>query len=310
MDYKKIIKSRQLRFRILNLFSWFPDSTMLKFQYRLKQGFWPDFDNPKRYTEKLQIYKMNYRNPVMFKCVDKYDVREYVEQKGLKNILNECYGLYDTPEDIEWSMLPDKFIIKTTTGGGGLNVILVKDKNTLDFEDIKKKLHLWIQKEKLKVSPGREWAYEGIGKDRIIIERLLEDDSNSDGSIDDYKLMCFDGKFKCLWIDKNRYSNHRRGFWDENLKFLYGVYSDHDTFDTPPALPSNMEEMVEIAEKLSADFPYARVDLYNIKGKITFGEITFYPWSGYVKYTPDSFDFTLGSFFNVDRFLREKLIIE
>ena len=134
----------------------------------------------------------------------------------------------------------------------------------------------------------------------MIVEKYLEDDMNQDGSIDDYKFLCFDGKFRYLWIDKNRYSNHKRGFWNENLDFLDDVYSDWPTFEKGEIdLPSNIQQMISFSEKLAEGFPFARVDWYNIKGKIVFGEITFYPWSGYVKFTPDSFDFELGRYFNI-----------
>ena len=93
MDYKKIFKNQSLRFSILHAPEWIPDSVMLRFQYRIQIGFWPDFKHPKRFTEKLQLYKMKYRNPVMHQCVDKYEVRKYVESKGLGHILNEyIYG--------------------------------------------------------------------------------------------------------------------------------------------------------------------------------------------------------------------------
>lgn len=114
--------------------------------------------------------------------------------------------------------------------------------------------------------------------------------------------MFFNGKFRSLWIDKDRYSDHHRGFWDENLNFLTNVYSDHDTFTTPPVLPECMPEMIKVGERLSEDLPYTRIDLYDVDGKIVFGEITFYPWSGYVKYHPDSYDFQLGSYFDISSF--------
>ena len=298
MNYKKLFSNQDLRFKILKALSWVPDSVMLRVQYRIKMGFWPNFKTPQRYTEILQLYKMNYRNPVMGKCVDKYEVREYVESKGLSRILNKCYGIYDDANEIDISKLPDSFVAKTTDGGGGQNVIIVRDKTQLDEAQFKSKLNHW-KGNIIKMDPGREWAYTQMTSSRIIVEELLEDDTTGDGSIDDYKLMCYNGKFHCLWVDKGRYSDHHRGFWDGDLNFLEGVYSDHDTFTTPPALPDNMKEMVVIAEKLSEDFPYARVDLYNIKGKIYFGEITFYPWSGYVKFHPDSFDYELGKWFDI-----------
>lgn len=298
MDYKKLFRNQDLRFKVLECLSWLPDSVMLKIQYRIKMGRWPNFKHPQRYTEILQIYKMKYRNPVMGMCVDKYDVREFLKSKGLESILNTCYGVYNDVDEIDISQLPNSFVAKTTDGGGGLNVIIVRDKAKLDEEKFKKDLHHW-KGNIMKMDPGREWAYTQMKSSRIIIEELLEDDTTGDGSIDDYKLMCFHGKFRCLWVDKGRYSDHHRGFWDEDLNFLKDVYSDHDTFVTPPSLPDNIGEMVKVAEKLSEDFPYARVDLYNIKGQIIFGEITFYPWSGYVQFTPDSFDIKLGSYFNV-----------
>lgn len=295
MDYRKILKSQQLRFSILRLLQWVPDDIMLHLQYRIKMGFWPNFKHPQRFTEKLQLYKMKYRNPVMHQCVDKYEVRQYVEKKGLGNILNELYGVYDRPEEIDFDTLPDKFVIKTTTGGGGLNVIVVTDKSSCDMEGIRRKLALWEGANNLGALAGREWAYQDC-KPRIIIEKYLEDQTGG-GNLSDYKLLLFNGKFRFLWVDKDRYLNHHRGFWDEDLKFLPDVYSDHDTFKTPPTLPNNMSEMIIVGEKLSEDFPFARIDLYNVDGTIVFGEITFYPWSGYVKFTPTIFDMQLGAYF-------------
>ena len=297
MDYKKIISSERLRFAILQALGFVPDSLMLKMQYRIKMGFWPDFKNPRRYTEKLQVYKMRYRNPLLCQCVDKYEVRGYVRSKGLENILNTCYGCYDKADEIDFQALPSKFVAKTTGGGGGKNVLIVRKKDSKAWQTQSALLNEWTNT--VAASLGREWAYDGIKTNRIIIEELLEDPDNADGSIDDFKFMCFNGMFKCLWIDKGRYSDHHRGFWGENLNFLEGVYSDHDTFTVPPSLPSNITEMVKVAEKLSEDFPYARVDLYNIQGRIVFGEITFYPWSGYVRFTPDEFDYQLGAYFDV-----------
>ena len=114
IDYKKILKNQKVRFRILNLLSWIPDKTMVKLQYRIKLGRKLNLKNPERFTEKLQWYKLYYRDPIMHQCVDKYEVRKYVESKGLKNILNELYGVYDGPEEINFEKLPKKFVIKTT----------------------------------------------------------------------------------------------------------------------------------------------------------------------------------------------------
>lgn len=174
MNYKTIFKRQSLRFSILHVLEWMPDSIMLRLQYRIKMGYWPDLKNPERFTEKIQLYKMRYRNPVMQQCVDKYEVRKYVESKGLGHILNELYGVYDTPEEINFDTLPEKFVIKTTSGGGGCNVIIVKNKATCNTEKIKDTITQWLKNQAGQINAGREWAYTGIKKTRIIVEQYLE----------------------------------------------------------------------------------------------------------------------------------------
>lgn len=296
MNYKSILCTKT-RHAILNALAWVPDSIMIRLEYRIKMGFFPNLYCAQRYTEKIQYYKLKYRDPLMHTCVDKYDVRGYLNSIGLGNLLNECYGVYNTANEIDFNILPNSFVIKTTHGGGGNNVMLIHDKTKCDYTEIKKKLTQWLKSDISNF--GREWAYKNL-KHRIIIEKLLTDDSNPDSSIDDYKFLCFDGKFKYLWVDKNRFQNHQRGFWDENLIFLNNVESDHNTFTNVPALPKNITTMIQIAEKVATGFPHARIDLYNIKGEIIFGEITFYPWSGYVHFNPETFDYTLGKEFKTN----------
>ena len=296
MNIKSIIGSQKIRHTILKLFSWVPDRLMLPFQYYLILKRWPDLKKPQRFTEKIQCYKAFYRNDLMLECVDKYIVRSYVKKKlGSDEYLNILYQVCDCADEINFDSLPEKFVIKTTDGGNGDNVLICKNKSELNIKESIEIVNSWRNKKYYTVS--REWAYKGAKKSRVIVEQFLESDENSDGSIDDYKFLCYNGKFRYLWVDKNRYSDHRRGFWNENFEFLNDVKSDCPTFDNPPALPKNIDEMKRVAEKLSEDFPFARIDFYNIKGKIYFGEITFYPWSGYVQYTPDSFDYDLGKNF-------------
>lgn len=288
-----------LLFLIAKSLFWVPDMMMLKLQYRIKMGRSINTKNPQRYTEKLQLYKAHYHNPEMLECVDKYTVREFVKRRlGTDKYLNTLFQVADTADGIDFDSLPNKFVLKTTDGGDGANVLVCTDKSKLDIDETIRKVNSWRNKKYYIVS--REWAYKGAKQSRVIAEAYLEDDANADGSIDDYKFLCFDGKFRYLWVDKDRFSHHKRGFWDENLQFLQGVYSDWPTFQGNGIdLPENIQEMIELSEKLAAGFPFARIDWYNIKGKITFGEVTFYPWSGYVQYTPDSFDFELGKYFNI-----------
>lgn len=294
MNYKRIIRSQRLRFKLLRMLSWIPDSIMLRFQYRIKMGFWPNFKHPTRYTEKIQLYKMNYRNPVMAQCVDKYEVRKYVEGKGLGYILNELYGLFDSAEDIYYNSLPEKFVVKSTTGGGGLNVIVVRDKAQSCVEDIKRKVALWRIHDKGTVSSGREWAYSGMGPSRVIIEKYLED-SNTTEELTDYKFFCFSGEPKCVQVDTGRFDGHNQNYYDMQWQSL-GVHCTYPE-GALQSQPMNFDEMKQVAMLLSKDFPFVRVDLYNVNGKIIFGELTFYPSSGYGKFHPDEFDYQLGEYF-------------
>ena len=293
--YKKIIKSQRLRMQILKMLSFVPDKWMIKLQYYIKLKRCLNLQNPERYTEKLQWLKLYYRNPVMVQCVDKYLVREYIYDQGLAHILTELYGVFDAVEEIDFSQLPQQFIAKTTNGSG--TNIICRDQNTFDEKGARAKLQEYLDRPQ--INAGREWAYNGVQK-RIVVEELLIDKDNPHGGINDYKFICFDGAVACVVVDVDRYTNHKRNFYSENWQRI-NVESDHPNFDYDIEPPVCYDEMLEIAKKLSKGFPAVRIDLYCVNRKVYFGEMTFYPWSGYVQYTPDSFDFELGKLFVLQR---------
>lgn len=297
MDYKKIIKNQKVRLMILNALNFVPDKLMIKVQYKIKTGKKLDLEKPKRYTEKLQWYKIFYRDPIMAQCADKYSVREYVKSKGLGDILNVMYRVYDDVSEIDLNELPNEFVLKTTNGGGGNNVIFCRDKRTFDDKENKRLLTSWLKPKKK--NGGREWVYYN-SKVKIIAERLLPLDENND--LPDYKFFCFYGKVYCLYtmIDyTENHSNGKLGFYDSNFKKLPYRRMDFMPIDKYLEIPKNFKRMIEIAELLSKDFPHVRVDLYNINGEIIFGELTFFNASGYTKFEPDEFDFILGDQFNL-----------
>ncbi len=297
--YKNIIKSQKTRFAILRALRFVPDKTMIQLQYRIKLGRKLNIKEPQRYTEKIQWYKLFYRNPLMFQCVDKYCVREYVEKKGLKDILNELYCVADSPEKIDFDMLPNTFALKVTNGSE--TNIFCKDKSCLDIVATKRKLQEFMSM--AKASAGREWAYEGSSK-LIIAEKLLEDDSTEDGSISDYKILCFNGTPYCIVFDCDRFLEHKRNIYDVEWNNLH-IATDCPIIEREIPKPDNLCKMLEIARTLSEDFPAVRVDLYNIRGKVIFGELTFYPWSGYVQFEPDFFDYEMGKLFPLVQFSSE-----
>ncbi len=295
LDYKKIIRSQKIRFTILKLLSCVPDKVMLSWQYKIKLGRKLNWKDPRRFTEFLQKYKTEYRNTSLWECVYKFPVKEYVRNKGLEHILPKLYGVYVSANQIPFHSLPDKFVLKTTNGSGGENIIICRDKTKLDIPDACARLNSWL---KLKtIDAGREWAYTNTYTPKIIAEELLENTINPNAGIEDYKILCFNGKPYIIIYDCDRYIGHKRNFYDTDWTKL-DIISDCPGKEENIPQPKNLQEMLEIATQLSAEFPFVRVDLYNIEGKIYFGELTFYPWSGYVSFNPDTFDFTLGKLFS------------
>lgn len=299
MDYKKIFKSRSLRLKILRMLSFVPDKTMIKLQYKMKTGHRLDLKQPLRYTEKLQWYKLYYKNPIMIQCVDKYDVRDYVKNKGLENILIPCFGVFDSADNIDWNSLPNQFVLKDTLGGGGSSVLVVKDKNSLNIDETKKVISKWLSHSSRNVRDGgREWPYYSGKKHRIIIEGFLDSNELLGGLID-YKFLCFNGKISAVYVlaDRKMGQDAGCGIFDEDLNLLPFNELDERPLERVVEKPDNYDLMKEIAKLLSADFPEARIDLYNVDGKIYFGEITFYDSSGYMLFDPDRFDYVLGEKF-------------
>ena len=179
MNYASIISSKELRFKILDLFSWVPDEPWLKLLYRIKNGYWMDFRNPKTFNEKLQWLKVHGFRPEYTQMVDKYGVKDYVTKKIGAEYVIPTLGVWDKPEDIDWDKLPKEFVLKTTTGGGGFGVWIVKDKNTFDCEKFTKEVYERYpnigKPQQTHKNAFREHPYDGV-QERIIAEELLKVD--------------------------------------------------------------------------------------------------------------------------------------
>lgn len=301
MDYKTIITSKKLRFSILRALSFVPDSIMIPIQYKMKTGRWPNLKHPTRFTEKLQVYKMKYRNPIMSRCVDKYEVRKYIEEQGFGKLLVPCLGIYNNASEIDFKSLPNQFVIKSTDGGGGSNVLICRDKSELDIQNTIQEINSWLGTNK--VNPGREWAYTGIKKSRIIIEEYIPNDPAKGGLID-YKFFCFNAKCEYIYVVADRIPGKGGGLGIFTPDF---IRLDVTRVDEHPlkrniSKPENYEELLATAERLAIGFPEVRVDLYNVDNKVLFGELTFYDGSGYMTFSPDSFDEEMGTKFDINSF--------
>lgn len=216
---------------------------------------------------------------------DKYEVRKYIESLGLKDILTECYGVWDKAEDIDFDRLPDKFVLKCTHDCG--STVVVKEKDKMNKQEVVN----FLQKH-LDVNYGYSWCelhYTKI-KPRVIAESLIEMGEGVDPSfgLADYKINCIEGKAQYVEVIYGRHLDSVEGSHDAIFD-LYNIYTWepmrqyktnlNDNFQTVPR-PKNLERMIEIAERISQGFPQVRVDLYNVDGKIYFGEMTFFSASG------------------------------
>lgn len=267
-----------------------PDKIYLKWQYYLLMRKKLDLRNPILFSEKLQWLKLNDRNPLYTTMVDKYAVKEYVGEKiGFQYII-PTLGIWDRFEDIEWDELPDKFVLKTTHGGGGTGVVIIDKKK--DLNKIKAGHILNRSLKDRGFLRNREWPYKNVPR-KIIAEEFLSD--GTDKNLDDYKFYCFNGKVKYVLVVKGRNTLNKTydyftPAWD-HLEFCdEGIVNASEV----PEKPELLEKMLEIAEILSHNIPHVRVDMYYVNKNIYFGELTFYDASGFVKYKPEGTDKKLG----------------
>ena len=271
-----------------------PDELYLYLKFRYEMGEWPNLSNPKTFNEKLNWLKLHNRNPEYTRMVDKLLVKEYVCSRLNPQIIIPTIAVWDTPEQIEWDKLPDRFVLKTTHGGGGNSVIICKDKSSLDIQAALRKLKKAMDTDIYKTF--REWPYKNVVH-KVFAEQYL------DGGDDlyDYKFFCFNGKVRCFKIDFCRFIDHHANYFDRTGKIMpFGESKLLPDYSKKLLLPENLNEMASIAERLSERIPFVRVDLYNVEGKIHFGEMTFFPAAGMGSFSPREWDGILGDWLNLD----------
>ena len=276
----------------LNLLHRISPKLTLKILFRLKTHHKLNLKNPVSFNEKLQWVKLNYKNPLLPKLVDKYSVRDYIAAKA-PELLTKLYWQGFNANDIPWDELPEKFVLKVTHGSS-YNIIC-KDKNALDKKACAKKLNKWL-KEKFLRCYG-EWFY-GIEKPRIIIEEFL--DTKTGKVPDDYKVYCFNGKPEYVLLCTGRFEDTKSTMYDTNWVYQNVRLGYKSNSETPK--PENLDELLKYAKLLCEDFPHVRVDLYNINGKIYFGELTFTDGAGFDRIEPYDFDLKLGNLFKLKEF--------
>lgn len=261
----------------------------IKNLFRKRVGYELNLENPQTFNEKTQWMKLFYRNPLITKCSDKYAVRRYVEKTVGKKYLIPLAGkgIYNSVEQIDFNELPKQFILKATDGSG--RNIICTDKTKLDIEHVKIIMSKWLIRGNSHYYNSFEWGYKNI-KPRIICEEFLEQE---DG-LRDYKFWCFNGHFKYINVvsdyDKG---NPKLDFFDRDWNHL-NLSRTYPNSNYEISTPKKYEQMIQVAEKLSARFHLVRVDLYEANGEAKFGELTFYPSSGLDKFSPYIWDEKFG----------------
>ena len=247
-----------------------------------------NFNNPKTFNEKIQWLKLNYRNEEYTKLVDKYRVKQYITKLIGEEYVIPTLGVWNNVDDIDFKSLPEKFVLKCNNDSGGIVIC----KNKKDFDEAKAKSFL---KERLKNNGywyGREWPYKNV-KPCIIAEKYMEDSISKD--IKDYKFFCFNGSMEFFDIDIDRFIEHRANYYDRNGNFLpFGKTYCPPDYTKKIEMPKNLDKMIELAETISHNTVLSRIDFYEIDGQVYFGEITFYPGSGFSPFTDEKWDYKLG----------------
>lgn len=278
-----------------NIIKAFSKKKYISLQYKYITHHKLNWNDPKRYTEKLQHlrYYEYPNNPLVNKCAGRVGARNFLIENNLANYLIPVIGIYDKFEDINFDKLPNQFAMKCTHGCA-MNYICF-DKSKINIPELKKKFKKWLKTDYGKKTV--ELHYSPI-KPQIIIEELMLENGQLPT---EYKIHCFNGVAKSLYVVTSRGKDIRyNNYYIDWTPFDGSQFNGWKKSDTVLKKPINFAEMIKISELLSAKFPFVRVDLYNINGKIYFSEMTFTPAKGTLILDDDKCDFEMGEWLNIN----------
>lgn len=276
---------------------FFSDETYIKGRFYLLMGKRLDLKNPKTFSEKLQWLKLYDRRPEYTTMVDKYAVKDYVAKIIGDEYVIPTLGVWNKPENIEWDKLPNQFVLKTTHGGGSEGVVICKDKATFDRGLAIAKLNKDLKSDAYRI--GLEWPYKNVPR-RVLAEKYIEPQPDIK-DLPDYKFFCFNGEPKYCQVISGRGTKMCIDFFDHEWNHLpFHEPKNYPFADIEPAKPKHFEQMRQFAATLSKRRSFVRIDFYNVKDKIFFGEITFFPTSGYGGFLPEEWDNILGEYINIE----------
>lgn len=293
---------------VKGLLNWVPDSTYLKIIFFLTMGKRLNINEPHTFSEKLQWLKLHDRNNSYTQMVDKYTAKQYVANLIGQEYIIPLLGVWNHFDDIDFSALPNSFVLKCTHDSGGL--IIVRDKSKLDLTMARKKINRSMSTNYYWMS--REWPYKNV-KPRIIAEQYMANGMEKD--LNDYKFYCFNGCPQYCQVICNRSTNETIDFFDMNwehqqftgLEFPYRPPISNSSVPIP--MPVNFDKMKMMAEKLAENIPFVRVDFYEVSGHMYFGELTFFPLGGFGGFSPSEWDLKIGHLLHISSNDVESVII-
>ena len=268
-----------------------PTKMYLRLQYFKNYRQWLHINHPKTYAEKLAYLKVYEYDPRLSQLVDKYRVRRYVADKIGEDHLVPLIGVYKDVTEIPWDQLPESYVLKCNHDSG--STILHRSNEGFDKEHaidvlskhLKNNLYYY----------AREYPYKEVSP-LVVCEEFLDDGKNL--TPNDFKIMCFSGEPKFIILDQNRFVDHHRDIYDISWNKL-DISTDHPQTSLIQDKPAKLDDMLDIARSLSKGFKHVRVDLYLIGERIYFGELTFCPWGGVIKFKPDKWNYTFGELINI-----------
>lgn len=268
------------------------DRLFVELTYFLSHKRRVNLKHPQRFNDKLQWLMLYYKNWNYTDMVDKYRVKPIVAKIIGEEHIIPTLGVWDRFEDIEFEQLPNQFVLKCNHDSGGL--VVVSDKSKFDKESARKKIVKSLKRNFYYRS--REYAYKNV-KPVILAEKYMVDETG--WQLKDYKIFCFHGEPKYIEVDYDRFVNHKLNVYDTDWNFVDFYMTSHNDPNADIKKPEKLNEMLELARKLANGTIFVRVDFYYCNGKIYFGEMTYTPGSGHIHFTPDEWDFKLGSLINL-----------
>jgi len=289
----RMLTNKTIRFSYLTelgFYNTWSDEEYLKIRYEKNMSKDLNSNTPTTFNEKLQWLKLYDRKPEYTTMVDKYAVKDYVA-----NIIGEQYiiptlGVWDSPDDIDFNKLPDKFVLKCNHNSG-LGMCICTDKSKLNIANIKKKLKKGLKQNYYLT--GREWPYKDVPR-KIIAEQYLENSEVC--GLTDYKVHCFNGVPRFILVCQDRFatSGLTEDFFTTEWEHMNVKRPNIPNAEKHISKPEKLDEMLYLAEQLSKNIPFIRVDFYYVAGKIYFSELTFFPASGFTPFEPETWDKTFG----------------